>query len=139
MFHDYHHFEQGDDLGIEAGGKTLETALENAALAVFAALVHPATVIPEREVRLEFEAADPAAALVTWLRLLLGQASLRGLVFCAFQLERQGDRWAGLAWGMPWQPGSPRAARILQADPVEPRMAHSDRGWRVAGRLRLSA
>lgn len=125
----YDYFDHEADIGIEGRGKTLEEAFENAALAMFAIMAHPATVIPEREVRLEFEEADLELALVTWLNQLLGQARLRGLVFCAFELKREGDRWVGAAWGMPWQPGRDRGTEVKGATLTMLKVESEHGGW----------
>lgn len=127
----YDYFDHEADIGIEARGKSLEAAFENAALATFAIMAHPATVIPEREVRLEFEEADVELALVTWLNQLLGQARLRGLVFCAFELKRDGDRWAGSAWGMPWRPGEDRGTEVKGATLTMLKVDETPKGWRA--------
>ena len=125
----YDYFDHEADIGIEGRGRTLEEAFENAALAMFAIMAHPATVIPEREVRQEFEEADLELALVTWLNQLLGQARLRGLVFCAFELKREGDRWAGSAWGMPWQPGKDRGTEVKGATLTMLKVEQTQKGW----------
>jgi SHS2 domain-containing protein len=125
----YDYFDHEADIGIEGRGKTQEEAFENAALAMFAIMAHPATVIPEREIRLEFEEADVELALVTWLNQLLGQARLRGLVFCAFELKREGDRWTGAAWGMPWQPGKDRGTEVKGATLTMLKVEQSKGEW----------
>jgi SHS2 domain-containing protein len=127
----YDYFDHEADIGIEAQGKTVEDAFESAALAMFAIMAHPATVIPEREVQVEFEEADRELALVTWLNQLLGQARLRGLVFCAFKLQRQGDTWKGAAWGMPWKPGADRGTEVKGATLTMLKVEQSPKGWRV--------
>jgi SHS2 domain-containing protein len=127
----YDYFDHEADIGIEAQGQTLAEAFENAALAMFAIMAHPATVIPERQVRVEFEEADVELALVTWLNQLLGQARLCGLVFCAFELNRQGDKWVGSAWGMPWQPGADRGTEVKGATLTMLKVEEMPKGWRV--------
>jgi SHS2 domain-containing protein len=128
---DYDYFDHEADIGIEAQGRTLEEAFENAALAMFAVMAHPATVIPERQVRVEFQEADVELALVTWLNQLLGQARLFGLVFCAFELQRQGDTWTGSAWGMPWQPGADRGTEVKGATLTMLKVEETTKGWRA--------
>jgi len=125
----YDYFDHEADIGIEASGKTLEEAFENAALAMFAIMAHPATVIPEQEARLEFEEADLELALVTWLNQLLAQARLRGLVFCAFELQRDGSKWGGAAWGMPWKPGADRGTEVKGATLTMLKVAQAKGGW----------
>lgn len=127
----YRYFDHEADIGIEAEGKTLEEAFVNAALATFAIMAEPATVLPERRVEIEFTEADEEYALVTWLNQLLAQARLNGLVFCAYELKREGDRWRGGAWGMPWQPGAERGTEVKGATLTQLRVERTPRGWRV--------
>ena len=112
---DYRYFDHEADIGIEAGGKTLEAAFVNAAQATFAIMAEPATVIPERRVEVAFEEADTELALVTWLNQLIALARLHGVVFNAFELKREGDRWEGAAWGMPWRKGADRGTEVKGA------------------------
>ncbi len=128
---DYCYFDHEADIGIEAKGKTLEEAFEAAALAMFAIMTEPATVIPERRVQVAFDEADPEYALVTWLNQLLAQARLHGLMFCAFELRRQGEHWRGEAWGMPWRPGADRGTEVKGATLTQLRVEQTARGWRV--------
>lgn len=127
----YRYFDHEADIGIEAEGRTLEEAFRNAALATFAIMAEPATVIPERRVEIEFEEADDEYALVTWLNQLLAQARLNGLVFCAYELERQGERWRGAAWGMPWKPGADRGTEVKGATLTQLRVEQTAKGCRV--------
>jgi SHS2 domain-containing protein len=127
----YRYFDHEADIGIEAEGKTVEEAFEAAALAMFAIMAEPATVIPERRVQVAFEEADPEYALVTWLNQLLAQARLHGLVFCAYALKREGNHWQGEAWGMPWQPGADRGTEVKGATLTQLKVEQTDRGWRV--------
>lgn len=128
---DYRYFDHEADIGIEAEGKTLEEAFEAAALAMFAIMAEPATVIPERRVQLAFDEPDPEYALVTWLNHLLAQARLHGLVFCAYKLERQNGHWQGEAWGMPWQAGADRGTEVKGATLTQLRVEQTARGWRA--------
>jgi SHS2 domain-containing protein len=131
MQSDYRYFDHEADIGIEAEGKTLEAAFEAAALAMFAIMAEPATVLPERRVQVAFDEADPEYALVTWLNQLLTQARLHGLVFCAFSLARQGDHWQGEAWGMPWRPGAARGTEVKGATLTQLKVQQTPHGWRV--------
>ncbi len=128
---DYRYFDHEADIGIEAEGRTLEAAFANAALATFAIMAEPATVIPERRVEVAFEEADAELALVTWLNRLLALARLHGVVFNAFELRREGDRWEGAAWGMPWRPGADRGTEVKGATLTMLKVEQTAKGWRV--------
>ncbi len=131
MLGHYSYFDHEADIGIEARGKTLEEAFEYAALAMFAVMAEPATVLPERRVEIEFAEEDSELALVTWLNLLLGQARLRGLVFCAFELRRRDGQWQGEAWGMPWRPGTDRGTEVKGATLTMLKVEQRAKEWRV--------
>ena len=125
----YDYFDHEADIGIEAHGKTLDEVFANAALGMFAIMAEPALVLPEYEVPIEFEEGDVELALVTWLNQLLGQARLRGLVFCAFELEHVGARWRGRAWGMPWRPGGDRGTEVKGATLTMLKVEETPKGW----------
>ncbi len=125
----YRYFDHEADIGIEAQGKTVDEAFANAALAMFAIMAEPATVIPEREVAVEFEESDLELALVTWLNQLLAQARLRGLVFCAFELEHAGSHWRGRAWGMPWRGRAERGTEVKGATLTMLKVEQGPKGW----------
>jgi SHS2 domain-containing protein len=131
MTHTYHYFDHEADIGIEAYGKTLEQAFENAALAMFAIMAHPATVIPEHRVEVEFAEPDMELALVEWLNRLLAQARMRGLVLNAFKLERWGPVYRGEAWGMPWKPGLERGTEVKGATLTMLKVEQVKKGWQV--------
>lgn len=127
----YRYFDHEADIGIEAEGKTEEAAFENAACAMFAIMAPPATVLPEREVHVEFSEADAELALVTWLNQLLAQARVHGLVLCAFELKKNGESWQGRAWGMPWKGVGERGTEVKGATLTMVRVEAGPRTWRV--------
>ena len=131
MFTPYRYFDHDADVGIEAEGKTQEAAFNNAASAMFAIMTHPSLVLPERQVRVEFDEADRELALVEWLNRLLAQARLAGLVLASFDLKRDGDHYAGQAWGMPWKQGGERGTEVKGATLTELNVAEEGKHWRV--------
>ncbi len=72
----YSYFEHDADVGIVGRGALLEEAFEAAAAAVFARMTDLAAVRAIESVRIEFGEADVELALVRWLNLLLGKASV---------------------------------------------------------------
>ena len=131
MTADYRYFDHEADIGIEAEGKTLEEAFVNAALAMFAVMAEPSTIIPERRVSVAFDESDVELALITWLNQLLAQARVHGLVFCAYDLRREGNHWQGEAWGMPWRPGVVRGTEVKGATLTQLKVEPGGKGWRV--------
>ncbi|MDD5367084.1 MAG: archease [Gallionellaceae bacterium] len=131
MFAPYHYFDHEAGIGIEARGKTVTEAFENAASAMFAVMTHPSLILPERMVRVEFDAADPELALVEWLNRLLGQARLAGLVLGSFDLKREGDHYTGAAWGMHWKKGAERSTELKGASLTGLKVAQEGKRWQV--------
>lgn len=131
MFAPYRYFDHEADVGIEAHGKNLTEAFENAASAMFAIMTHPALVLPERKVHVEFDEADPELALVEWLNRLLAQARLAGLVLGSFELRQEGDHYIGAAWGMHWKKGAERGTEVKGATLTELKVAQDGKRWRV--------
>ncbi len=127
----YRYFGQPPALGIEATGKTPEDAFENVACALFGLMTHPSLILPERSLCIEFNEADPARALATWLERLGGQAAFAGLVLSAFELTRDGTHYLGRAWGMPWKAGAERGLDIRHAGLREPSVTQAGKRWQV--------
>ncbi len=127
----YRYFDHDADIGIEATGKTQEDAFENAACAMFGVMTHPSLILPDRQVRVEFDEPDRELALATWLNRLLAQARLAGLVLGAFELTRAGDHYAGTAWGMPWKKGAERGTEVKGATLTELSVVQDGKRWRV--------
>ncbi|MCS6787222.1 MAG: archease [Thiobacillaceae bacterium] len=131
MVTEYRYFDHEADIGIEAEGRSLEEAFENAALAMFAVMAEPSTVLPERQVSVEFDEPDAEYALVKWLNGLLAQARLHGLVLCGFELTRDDGHWRGTAWGMPWRPGAERGTEVKGATLTALKVEQTAKGYRV--------
>lgn len=131
MFAPYHYFDHEADIGIEAHGKTLEAAFEHAASAMFAIMAHPSTILPERQVRVEFDEPDRELALVEWLNRLLAQARLAGLVLASFELRRDGDHYSGHGWGMPWKRGAERGTEVKGATLTQLHVTDDGKQWQV--------
>jgi len=98
----YDFFDHDADIGIVGRGATVEAAFETAAEAMFSIMAGPGSAGRVSHVAFEFEEEDVELALVTWLNRLLAEARSHGLMFSAFKLTQDGDRWHGEAWGAPW-------------------------------------
>jgi SHS2 domain-containing protein len=90
------------DIGIAAGGASLEEAFENAAFAMFDLMFDLSAVEEAEECRVEAEGETPGELLVAWLSALLADAEMRGLALGRFRVEEiGGGRLRGSAAGMP--------------------------------------
>jgi SHS2 domain-containing protein len=127
--HEY--FEHGADIGIVGRGATVEQAFVDAAESMFAIMVEPASVQPAVEVEVGFDEEDVELALVRWLNALLAQARENGLVLCQFELQRQGDRWHGIARGEPWRESHARGTEVKGATLTALSVRHDETGWQA--------
>lgn len=131
LFVPYRYFGQVPVIGIEADGKSQTAAFQNAASALFAIMAHPATVLPERHILIEFDSPDPSLALTEWLNRLIGQAGMAGLVLASFALHRQGNHYSGEAWGMPWKKGADTSIDLKSATVSPNEVRALGKQWRV--------
>jgi SHS2 domain-containing protein len=61
----------------------------------------PALVHPTEEIGVICEAGDDELLLVDWLNALIYEMDTRKMLFCRFQVEIEGGRLIGKAWGEP--------------------------------------
>jgi len=123
------YFEHDADVGVVGRGATLEQAFVAGAEAVFSLITRLDGVRPRKSVEVQFEEADPELAFVTWINQLLGHAHENGLVLGKFELEREGDRWRGRAWGEPWRDEMERGVDVKGATLTMLSVAQIDGGW----------
>jgi len=125
----FDYFEHDADVGVVGRGATLERAFVSGAQAVFSLITRLDDVQPRERVDVEFEEADAEFAFVTWINLLLARAQENGLVLGKFELERDGDRWRGRAWGEPWRADMERGIDVKGATLTMLSVARADGGW----------
>jgi SHS2 domain-containing protein len=91
------------DLGVEAWGETTAAAFEEAARALFSAMVRVDRVRPVECVAISVTADGLESALVEWLAALLAEKDISRRVFSRFQVAlgaaQGGIRVDGRAWG----------------------------------------
>jgi SHS2 domain-containing protein len=95
----WEHFGHGADIGIRGIGATMEQSFEQAALALTAVIADPAKVKPQREVAIDCAATEPEALLVEWLNALVYEMAVRRMIFGRFEVQVEGNRLRGSAWG----------------------------------------
>lgn len=94
-------FHHGADIGVRGTGNTPARAFEQAALAMTAVITDPAQVRCIESVRLECEAPELELLLADWLNALVYEMATRHLLFGRFEVELDGQRLQGRAWGEP--------------------------------------
>lgn len=95
----WEHFEHGADVGVRGHGPTWESAFEQAALALTAAICDPAAVSPSERIDLECAADDPEMLLVAWLNAIVYEMSTRRMLFGRYRAHLAQGSLRGEAWG----------------------------------------
>lgn len=92
------HFGHDADIGVCGYGPSVETAFEEAALAL-TAVVTTAAVEPRFEVSVRCEATDMELLLVDWLNAIIFEMAVRKMLFGRFRVRITGTRLEGTLWG----------------------------------------
>ena len=95
----WRHFDHEADMGVRGYGATLAEAFEQAALALTAVAVDPASVEPVDQVDLVCEGPDTELLLVDWLNALIYEMSTRRALFSRFKVVIEGGHLRASAWG----------------------------------------
>ena len=82
------HLEHTADVLIEARGRSLAEALENAALATYEVMTDVARVKQVEKVEIEVESIDLPGLLYRWIEELIVLTDARRLVFSSFKVHR---------------------------------------------------
>lgn len=97
----WEHFPHVADIGVRGIGPTRETAFEQAAVAMIAAVCNPARVEPRETVTVSCRAPDMELLFVEWLNALVYEMAARGMLFSRFAVSIEDDALKGTAWGEP--------------------------------------
>lgn len=95
------HFDHSADIGIRGFGPTVETAFEQAAIALTAAISDPDAIEPGIAVEVECAADGYEPLLVAWLNALIFEIAVRKMLFSKFAVRMEGNVLHGTAWGEP--------------------------------------
>jgi len=95
----WEHFPHEADVGIRGRGMTMASAFEQAAVAVTAIITEPAKVEPLQEIEISCEAVDDELLFVDWLNSLLYEMATRDMLFSRFEVQIEGNKLNGKAWG----------------------------------------
>jgi SHS2 domain-containing protein len=123
------YFEHVADMGVIGRGATLAGAFVSAAEATFAIMAEAGRLTESLVVEISFRESDEELALVTWLNRLLAEARVHGAVFRRFELEREGDRYKGRAYGCAWDDSIPRGTEVKGATLTALSVKHGERGY----------
>jgi tRNA nucleotidyltransferase (CCA-adding enzyme) len=127
----WEHFQHQADIGVRGLGPSLETAFEQAALALTAVIIEPAQLACTREYQIECEAPDPELLLADWLNALVFRMAVERMLFGRFRVRIEGERLTASAWGEPLDPARHQpAVEIKGATYTALRVArNTDGGW----------
>lgn len=79
----------------------MESAFEQAAIALTAVITDPASVAPREEVKIACKADDPELLLAEWLNALVYEMATRRLLFSRFEVAITNGSLHATAWGEP--------------------------------------
>jgi tRNA nucleotidyltransferase (CCA-adding enzyme) len=100
----WEHFEHEADIGIRGIGPTIETAFEQAALAMTAVITEPKNIETSQKIEISAEATDPELLLADWLNCLLYEMATRSMLFCRFDVAIENNKLKAAAWGQKIDP-----------------------------------
>jgi SHS2 domain-containing protein len=95
----WEHFPHGADVGVRGRGRTASEAFEQAALALTAIAVEPASVASAQAVEIALDAPSLDDLLLEWLNAIVLEMGARQRVFGAFTVEIAGTRLHATARG----------------------------------------
>jgi SHS2 domain-containing protein len=94
-------FPHGADIGVRGVGPTLESAFEQAAAALFAAVTDLERINPATVVEVACNAPSDRLLLVDWLNALIYEMATRQMLFARFAVAITDHCLRGQAWGEP--------------------------------------
>lgn len=103
-------FAHDADIGVRGFGLTPAQAFENAGLAMTAVICDPARVTTRQEIEIVCDEPSIDFLFMDWLNQLVFEMATRNMLFGRFQVEIQGNRLSGRAWGEPVEPARHKPA-----------------------------
>lgn len=97
----WEHYAHGADIGVRGVGPTQAAAFEQAALALTAVVVDPASVAPRAHVPVTCEAPDDELLLADFLNALIYEMATQNMLFGRFRVTIENGRLTADAWGEP--------------------------------------
>jgi SHS2 domain-containing protein len=95
----WEHFEHQADIGVRGFGTTLESAFEQAGMAMVSVMVPLERVAQSTRVMVQCAAPDCELLFADWLNSILREMSVRRMVFSRFCVKIQGGQLSGELWG----------------------------------------
>lgn len=95
----WEHFSHSSDIGIRGMGPSLETAFEQAALALIAVMTDPDKILTPTSVSINIESPNTEILLLDWLNELIFKISTHNIIFGKFSISIQGAHLTATASG----------------------------------------
>ena len=95
----WEHYPHGADIGVRGIGPTMETAFEQTALALTAAVTDPKEVRRQERIDVTLEELDPELLLVKWLNAVVFEMAVRGMLFGRFSVRINQGKLQAEIWG----------------------------------------
>lgn len=93
------HFAHEADMGVRGSGHSKAEAFEQAALGLTAVISDPESVRPREMITITCEGPDDELLFVDWLNALVYEMATRNMLFGRFEVQIDGQRLSGKAWG----------------------------------------
>ncbi|MEN8179249.1 MAG: archease, partial [Pseudomonadota bacterium] len=97
----WEHFHHQADIGVRGCGDSLESAFEQAGLALTAVITDPATVAAKQAVSIHCQAPDRELLFADWLNALIYEIATRKMLFSRFEVKINDCELNASAWGEP--------------------------------------
>ena len=95
------HFTHDADIGVRGIGPTRESAFEQAAVALSAAVTEVARIAAATPIDIRCEAPNDALLLADWLNALIYEMATRHMLFRRYAVKIADHRLEAVAWGEP--------------------------------------
>jgi tRNA nucleotidyltransferase (CCA-adding enzyme) len=127
----WEHFPHQADVGVRGLGPTRESAFEQAASALTAAICDPNLVATRDALELQCEAPDEELLLVEWLNAVIFEMATRRMLFRDFKVAIEGHRLHARLRGEPIDPARHQpAVEVKGATMTELKVwRDEDNGW----------
>ena len=97
----WEHYSHGADIGVRGIGPTVESAFEQAALALTAAITDLDLINPLRPRRVLVNEPDLELRIVKWLNAVVFEMAVEHMLFSRFSVRFDGDELQAELWGEP--------------------------------------
>ncbi len=126
----WEHFYHQADIGVRGVGATLSEAFEEGAVAMTAVICSVENIEPTEEIAIVCEGSDRELLFVDWLNALVYEMATRNMLFSRFEVQLEGDKLKGKAWGEAAEPEKHETAvEVKGATYTQLKVAQEEGKW----------